>query len=235
MVLPIGGFMPIPLALMVPFMFMQSVMMGYGFGTGFQYSKRKISAMSNDEFNATSIQKESDKMFKAYHEIIPSLQQSILDSKELQKTVLQTMAAIPADMLRDLFGIITGTEGGSSGESGSTSGTFETTQETTGGSGTTEVKPTADSFAIVNSLSDQVNKDWYSGSVYRDVWQIIPFGVDPAVGGVNQARTSFIASLSGSMARDLVIQKISVIRSGSQTSTGTSNLYRIIYYLDANG
>lgn len=104
MVLPIGGFMPIPLALMIPFMFMQSVMMGYGFGTGFQYSKRKISAMSNEEFNATTMKNESQKMFQAYKEIIPDLKQSITDSKELQSTVLAQMIDIPRQLLEDLFG-----------------------------------------------------------------------------------------------------------------------------------
>ncbi len=104
MVLPISGFMPVPLAMMIPFMFMQSIMMGYGFGTGFQYSKRKISAMSNEEFNKTTIKDETVKMFEAYTKIIPDLQQSIRDSKDLQVTVVEEMVKIPAHLLNALLG-----------------------------------------------------------------------------------------------------------------------------------
>ncbi len=43
--------MPLPLPIMIPFMMYQSAAIAAGFGTYFQYSKRRISAMSNEEFN----------------------------------------------------------------------------------------------------------------------------------------------------------------------------------------
>ncbi len=226
MVLPIGGFLPIPLALMIPFMFMQSVMMGYGFGTGFQYSKRKISAMSNEEFNATSIEKEAQKMFKAYQLIIPDLQESIVASKELQKTVLTEMINIPANLIKDLFGILAPDTQEPSGTSGSTTGTFETTQETVGG--TTEVKPTADPFAIENALSDQVNKDWYSGMVYRDVW--IPLSVyEPFIDRVDKERKItiyFFKAFEFDLVKTLQVFKIVDLAQGIDAKQ-----FRIYYHL----
>ncbi len=44
--------MPLPLPVMIPFMMWQSAAIASGFGTMFQYSKRRISAMSNEEFAA---------------------------------------------------------------------------------------------------------------------------------------------------------------------------------------
>ncbi len=104
MVLPIGGFMPIPLAMMIPFMFLQSVMMGYGFGTGYQYSKRKVSAMSNAEFNRTSLQQLTSELFGIYKEIIPDLKNSIRESTGLQNFVVASLLDMPRDLLSNLFG-----------------------------------------------------------------------------------------------------------------------------------
>ncbi len=213
MVLPIGGFLPIPLALMIPFMFMQSVMMGYGFGTGFQYSKRKISAMSNEEFNATSIKNETQKMFKAYHEIIPSLEDSIRDSKELQKTVLTEMINIPANLIKDLFGILAPDTQEPSGTSGSTTGTFETTQETTGGPGTTTTKPTADPFALENALLDTVNTNWSTGTVYRKIWVDRDPGASDPVKMMEKARRYFYSSFDSTLVKTLVVLKLENLRS----------------------
>lgn len=51
MSLPIGFFAPLPLPMMIAFMGIQSAVMAEQFGTMFQYGKRRISAMSNEEFN----------------------------------------------------------------------------------------------------------------------------------------------------------------------------------------
>ncbi len=71
MVLPIGGFMPIPLAMMIPFMATQSLVMGHAFGEAFQYGKRKISAMGNEEFNKLKLEDLAANMFESYKIIIP--------------------------------------------------------------------------------------------------------------------------------------------------------------------
>ncbi len=48
---PISGFTAIPNPQMLAFMPIQSYLMMYFAGSGWQYGKRKISAMSNEEFN----------------------------------------------------------------------------------------------------------------------------------------------------------------------------------------
>ncbi len=80
MSLPIGGFMPIPLAMMIPFMATQSMVMGDAFGRSFQYGKRRISAMTNEEFNAYSPTQIAEEIFAEYKQIIPKLGKSIEDS-----------------------------------------------------------------------------------------------------------------------------------------------------------
>ncbi len=105
MALPIGGFMPIPLALMIPFMATQSLVMGEAFGTAFQYGKRRISAMSNEDFNKLSIEQVASQMFKSYENIIPELKQSIRKSTQFQNFIFATLLDMPRGLLAELFGV----------------------------------------------------------------------------------------------------------------------------------
>ncbi len=86
--LPIGGFMPIPLAMMIPFMGIQSTVMAKQFGENFQYGKRKISAMSNEEFNKLTPQQMAEDNAQEIKNIIPSLKESIMDMREIQKFII---------------------------------------------------------------------------------------------------------------------------------------------------
>ncbi len=52
----IEGFQPIPNAVMIPFMEVQSAALAYGFGLNYEFSKRKIRSMSNEQFNALTPQ-----------------------------------------------------------------------------------------------------------------------------------------------------------------------------------
>ncbi len=90
----IGFFAPFPLALMIPFMAGQSLAMGEAFGKGFQYGKRKISSMSNEEFNALDFKELSESLATDYRVMIPSLQKSIEASDELQKSVFRAFGDI---------------------------------------------------------------------------------------------------------------------------------------------
>ncbi len=94
MVLPIGGFMPIPLAMMIPFMATQSIVMGDAFGKAYQFGKRKISAMSNEEFNALKLSDLIADMQVEFKASIPSIKQSINDSTELQNHIIAEMLLI---------------------------------------------------------------------------------------------------------------------------------------------
>ncbi len=51
----VGFFTPLPLAMMPIFMGAQSIIMGEAFGKGFQFGKRKISALTNEQFNKLSL------------------------------------------------------------------------------------------------------------------------------------------------------------------------------------
>ncbi len=96
---PISGFMPIPLALMIPFMATQSIVMGEAFGKGFQYGKRKISAMDNETFNKTELSQLISETFKAYHDAIPSLKESINQSTDLQNYIVSKLIDMPRELI----------------------------------------------------------------------------------------------------------------------------------------
>ncbi len=106
--LPIGGFMPIPLAMMIPFMATQSMVMGQAFGMGFQYGKRKISAMDNETFNKTTMEQVASEMFVAYEKIIPNLKVQMADNQGLQNFIIAKLLDMPRDLISDFFNSITG-------------------------------------------------------------------------------------------------------------------------------
>ncbi len=88
----------------------QSLAMGEAFGKGFQYGKRKISSMSNEEFNALDFKELSESLATDYRVMIPSLTKSIEDSQVLQQSVFkalgQIITSIPEhakDFLAQLF------------------------------------------------------------------------------------------------------------------------------------
>ncbi len=96
--------MPIPLAMMIPFMAVQSMVMGDAFGRSYQYGKRKISAMTNEEFNAYDKLSMAQEIFTDYKNIIPELKKSIQDSTELQATIVSEMLQLVPKIASSLFG-----------------------------------------------------------------------------------------------------------------------------------
>ncbi len=104
----IGFFAPLPLALMMPFMAGQSMLMGDAFGKAYQYGKRKISAMSNEEFNALTPEMLGKSIVTDYNAIIPSLEEAVQSSTEFQRIIIQELGnilkSIPADVLK-FFGL----------------------------------------------------------------------------------------------------------------------------------
>ncbi len=93
-VVGIGFFAPFPLALMIPFMAGQSLAMGEAFGKGFQYGKRKISSMNNEEFNALNFKQLSESIATDYKVMIPSMKKSLEASDELQRAVFDALGKI---------------------------------------------------------------------------------------------------------------------------------------------
>ncbi len=106
MVLPVGGFFPIPLAMMIPFMATQSLVMGEAFGKAFQFGKRKMSAMSNDEFNKLKIEDVASEMFKSYKNILPELKTSIADSADFQNHIFAQLILLGPNLIKALGGAV---------------------------------------------------------------------------------------------------------------------------------
>jgi len=52
---PISGFTAVPNPYMVPLLYYQSLLIGAGFGIGYQGMRRKLSAMSNEDFNKVDL------------------------------------------------------------------------------------------------------------------------------------------------------------------------------------
>ncbi len=69
--------MPLPLPMMIPFMAAQSAALGLAFGESFQYGKRKISAMTNEEFNKLDAETLMMRQQKQINAIIPALKESM--------------------------------------------------------------------------------------------------------------------------------------------------------------
>ncbi len=90
-ILPIGFFAPLPLAIMIPFMAAQSFAMGHAFGTSFQYGKRKISSMSNEEFNALNVTDLHDTLQADIRGMIPSMNESFHRMESFQIEIIQSM------------------------------------------------------------------------------------------------------------------------------------------------
>ncbi len=103
MPLPIGFFMPLPLPLMIPFMMWQSAAMADGFGTFFQYGKRRISAMSNEEFNALDSGKMADILNKDMDMFIARMPSSFNKMNDMNVVVMNAMVTFLEQAIQ--FGI----------------------------------------------------------------------------------------------------------------------------------
>ncbi len=87
----VGFFMPLPLAVMIPFMAGQSFAMGEAFGKGFQYGKRRISAMTNEDFNAMSAKNHFEETTADISAMIPSMKAQMNNFSTLQTDIIKTL------------------------------------------------------------------------------------------------------------------------------------------------
>ncbi len=90
----IGFFAPLPLAMMLPFMAGQSMIMGDAFGKAYQYGKRKISAMSNEEFNKMDANTLGRELIEDYTKIVPHLKVAVHQSLDFQKLIITELVKI---------------------------------------------------------------------------------------------------------------------------------------------
>lgn len=87
----IGFFSPLPIALMIPFMAAQSLAMGEAFGSGFQYGKRRVSALTNDEFNKLSPKDLMLETTAGIESMIPAMKDSMANFATLQTDVIKEL------------------------------------------------------------------------------------------------------------------------------------------------
>ncbi len=89
MVFPVSGFLPVPLPMMIPFMGAQSLVIGKMFGEGFQYGKRKISAMPNEEFNKLTFEKMMSNAREEIKASIPTMNGAMQDMQPMVEVVVR--------------------------------------------------------------------------------------------------------------------------------------------------
>lgn len=101
---PLSGFTAIPNPQMLAFMGAQSFIMMYQAGEGWQYGKRKISAMSNDEFNKLTPQIVLEKQAVVLKEALPTIQKSMDAMTPLVGTIVEQYG----DFIREIIKAIPG-------------------------------------------------------------------------------------------------------------------------------
>jgi len=104
----LGFFAPLPIALFIPFMASQSLAMGEAFGSGFQYGKRRISAMSNEKFNKLTPKQLHIDMSADIKSMIPSMIKSMDNFATLQPVIIKELlkyafelAPVAADVIQE--------------------------------------------------------------------------------------------------------------------------------------
>ncbi len=86
---PISGFTAIPNPQMLAFMPIQSYLMMYFAGSGWQYGKRKISAMSNEEFNKLTPEQLLQQHSIELKNMLPTLERSLNDVTPLVRILIE--------------------------------------------------------------------------------------------------------------------------------------------------
>jgi len=109
MVLPIGFFAPLPLPMMIPFMGIQSAVMAEQFGTMFQYGKRRISAMSNEEFNKLTPIELQQKMLGQLDALVPIMKEQVEAMRPMVQVIIKEFAAYIIEATKAVAGVGGGT------------------------------------------------------------------------------------------------------------------------------
>ncbi len=106
MIPSIGGFSPLPLGIMIPFMEAQSAAFAYAFGLNYQASKRKIASLSNEEFNVLTPEKLQE-MSAAHTRVhLDGFVKAIPHTHEMQKHIIDEMVRLEYEKLKVLPNLI---------------------------------------------------------------------------------------------------------------------------------
>ncbi len=103
---------------MIPFMATQSLAMGEAFGIGFQYGKRRISAMTNEEFNKKSPSDIHSDMQAGVKEMIPQMKESMSNFTLLQVDIIKELINYVKVILAEVPSIVQDVTSSSGGDIG---------------------------------------------------------------------------------------------------------------------
>jgi len=121
----LSGFSPMPLGIMAPFMGYQSAALAYNFGLNYEFGKRVIKSMSNEQFNKIAndpillnelTAKHHDVLLKAFINEVPKvqpIQKLIIDELvklefEKIKIMPKLISQIPKGFIEGLFNLQSG-------------------------------------------------------------------------------------------------------------------------------
>ncbi len=93
---------------MIPFMAGQSFAMGEAFGKGFQYGKRRISAMTNEEFNKMSALDHFEETTADISAMIPAMKTQMSKFTLLQSDIIKELIGYVRQLPADIVGGLTG-------------------------------------------------------------------------------------------------------------------------------
>ncbi len=170
--------MPLPLAMMIPFMGIQSAVMMKQAGENWQYGKRRISAMSNEEFNVLTPQKLNQNNNAEIRSMIPDMKQAIIDMRDFQDFILVEIIELMRRGLETGLGAIFGLSPTQSNEffGGTTPPTHDLTPvpdtivhdqdsptHTTGSIGSADYKYHQEIFRIQKETKDRLKKEDLEG------------------------------------------------------------------------
>ncbi len=102
----IGLFAPLPLAIMIPFMAAQSFAMGEAFGKSFQYGKRKISSLTNEQFNKLTAEALHAEVQNDISKMIPHMKKSFDRMEKFQSEVVNSIIRGIAETIGNIGGAL---------------------------------------------------------------------------------------------------------------------------------
>ncbi len=98
---PLSGFTAVPNPQMLAFMGAQSFIMMYQAGEGWQYGKRKISAMSNDDFNRLTPERLLQNQAATLRNSLETIKKSMNDMTPMIRTIIQQYG----DFLKEIIDV----------------------------------------------------------------------------------------------------------------------------------
>ncbi len=157
--------MPLPLAMMIPFMGIQSAVMAKQFGENFQYGKRRISAMDNAEFNKLTPMKLQENANAELKAMIPSMEDSVKEMRNFQTFLIGEFISMINDAIGKGLGVLFGFNPGDIFPSPDGNGTDTTPPGTTPPPGQTTITYTVTQVkGFSNSTINQLKKKIVEGN-----------------------------------------------------------------------